>query len=110
MFNVNLLFFQLLEPAVTIRVREADQSLAESIVSIVEAQYKEISGKDLTLKIDSENFLPGITCGGIELLTQRGRIKIANTLESRLDLIAQQLIPDIRGALFGRNPNRKFTD
>lgn len=39
-----------------------------------------------------------------------GRIKISNTLESRLELIAQQLVPEIRTALFGRNPNRKFTD
>lgn len=39
-----------------------------------------------------------------------GRIKINNTLESRLELIAQQLVPEIRSALFGSNPNRKFTD
>lgn len=36
--------------------------------------------------------------------------QISNTLESRLELIAQQLLPEIRTALFGRNPNRKFTD
>lgn len=36
--------------------------------------------------------------------------QISNTLESRLELIAQQLIPEIRNALFGRNINRKFTD
>lgn len=39
-----------------------------------------------------------------------GRIKISNTLETRLELIAQQLIPEIRTALFGINSNRKFND
>lgn len=37
-------------------------------------------------------------------------LQVSNTLESRLELIAQQLIPEIRNALFGRNLNRKFTD
>lgn len=73
-------------------------------------EYKNISGKDVFVKIDSETFLPAETCGGIELLAQRGKIKISNTLESRLELIASQLVPEIRIALFGRNPNRKFND
>lgn len=37
-------------------------------------------------------------------------LQVPNTLESRLDLISQQLVPEIRNALFGRNVNRKFTD
>uniref|UniRef100_A0A1B6DX01 V-type proton ATPase subunit E n=1 Tax=Clastoptera arizonana TaxID=38151 RepID=A0A1B6DX01_9HEMI len=101
---------QLLEANVTIRAREVDLPIIEGLISSIEAQYKEMSGKDLTLKVDPENFLPNDTCGGIDLVTQRGRIKITNTLECRLDLIAHQLVPEIRGALFGRNPNRKFTD
>lgn len=36
--------------------------------------------------------------------------QVPNTLESRLELISQQLVPEIRNALFGRNVNRKFTD
>jgi V-type H+-transporting ATPase subunit E len=43
-------------------------------------------------------------------VAQKGRIKIANTLEARLDMIAQQMIPEIRTALFGKNVNRRFTD
>lgn len=38
------------------------------------------------------------------------RLQVPNTLESRLDLIAEQLVPEIRTALFGPNENRKFTD
>lgn len=82
----------------------------QGLIGSVQADYKQMSGKDVNLKIDSENFLPTETSGGIELTAQRGKIKITNTLESRLDLIAAQLIPEIRMALFGRNPNRKFDD
>ncbi|CAG9112908.1 V-type proton ATPase subunit E [Plutella xylostella] len=102
--------FQLVEPTVTLRVREADKPLIDSLLERAQAQYKEKIKKDVTLKVDTEHYLPVGTCGGIELVAARGRIKIINTLESRMELIAQQLLPEIRTALFGRNPNRKFTD
>ncbi|XP_041983192.1 V-type proton ATPase subunit E [Aricia agestis] len=102
--------FQLMEPNVTLRVRQADKALVESLLSQAQNDYKAKIKKDVQLKIDTENFLSPDTCGGIELVAARGRIKINNTLESRLELIAQQLLPEIRTALFGRNPNRKFTD
>lgn len=102
--------FQLLEPNVLIRVREVDRSPVEGILTNIASEYKESTGKDILLKVDTESFLPADTTGGIELQAQRGRIKIGNTMEARLDLISQQLVPEIRGALFGRNPNRKFSD
>lgn len=104
------MFIQLMEPAVTLKVRQQDEAIVNEILSDCVAQYKEKIGKDVQLKIDKENYLPPNTCGGIELQAQKDRIKISNTLESRLDLIAQQLLPEIRCALFGRNPNRKFAD
>lgn len=102
--------FQLVEPAVTVRVRQADKGLVEGLLSRAQTSYKEKITKDLQLKVDTEGFLPAETCGGVDLIAAKGRIKISNTLESRLELIAQQLLPEIRTALFGRNPNRKFTD
>lgn len=94
----------------TIRVREIDQSIVEGVLQGVAKDYKDTTGKDVTVKVDTESFLPPDTTGGVELQAQKGRIKITNTLEARLDLISQQLVPEIRGALFGRNPNRKFAD
>jgi len=101
---------QLLEANVLVRVREADQSIVDGILDVAAAKYKDITGKEVTLKVDTESFLPADMTGGVELQAQKGRIKISNTLEARLDLIAQQLVPEVRGALFGRNPNRKFAD
>ncbi|XP_012272198.1 V-type proton ATPase subunit E [Orussus abietinus] len=102
--------YQLLESHVLIRVRQADVGLTESILESIQQTYNEISKKEVLIKIDQDNFLSADSCGGIELLAAKGRIKINNTLESRLELIAQQLVPEVRTALFGRNPNRKFTD
>lgn len=101
---------QLLEPNVLIRAREADVSIVNGVLANVADQYQTIAGKEINLKVDTDHFLPVDTTGGIELLAQRGKIKISNTLEARLELIAQQIIPDIRVAIFGRNPNRKFDD
>ncbi|KAF7408034.1 hypothetical protein HZH68_002666 [Vespula germanica] len=102
--------YQLTEGHVFIRVRQVDLPIVESLLDSIQQEYKQATKKDALLKIDQETFLPAESCGGVELLTSKGRIKINNTLESRLELIAQQLIPEIRSALFGSNPNRKFTD
>lgn len=100
----------MLEKNVTLCVRESDLSEVESLLDEVAADYKATSQKDVILKLDTDNFLAPQTCGGIELLAQKNKIKICNTLESRLELIAQQLIPAVRTALFGSNPNRKFAE
>ncbi|XP_050506985.1 V-type proton ATPase subunit E isoform X2 [Diabrotica virgifera virgifera] len=102
--------YQLFEKDITIRVRPQDRELVKSIMPNVSQKYKDITGKDVNLKIDDESHLSQETTGGIELLALRNKIKINNTLEARLELISQQLIPQIRNALFGRNVNRKFTD
>ncbi|XP_035719809.1 V-type proton ATPase subunit E-like [Vespa mandarinia] len=102
--------YQLTESHVFIRIRQVDFPIVESLLDSIQQEYKQATKKDALLKIDQETFLPAESCGGVELLTSKGRIKINNTLESRLELIAQQLVPEIRSALFGSNPNRKFTD
>lgn len=99
-----------METHVLIRVREEDHLLVEGLLPAITNEYKDRIKRDTSLKIDTDTFLPKETCGGVELIAQRGRIKIVNTLESRLELIAQQLLPDIRSAIFGTNVNRRFTD
>lgn len=102
--------FRLTESHVIVRVRQVDLPLVESLIDAVQNGYKEVTMKDVTVKIDQDNFLAADCCGGIDLYAGKGRIKVSNTLETRLELIAQQLVPEIRGSLFGSNPNRKFTD
>jgi len=101
---------QLLELNVLLRCRQVDLPLVESVMGSAVAAYKEKTGRDCNLKVDQESFLSPNVGGGIDLLAQRGKIKISNTLDARLDMIAQQMIPEIRTSLFGRNINRKFAD
>lgn len=102
--------FQMIEPNVVIRCRQKDLALVEAVVPQAVAEFKNVVKKDCSVKIDQEHFLPSDICGGVEILAQKGKIKIVNTLESRLDLVGQQMLPEIREILFGKNPNRRFND
>ncbi|XP_042351801.1 V-type proton ATPase subunit E 1a [Plectropomus leopardus] len=102
--------FQLLEPKVTIRCRQQDVEMVQAAVNNTIPIYKEAVKSNIVVKIDQERFLPSDICGGIDVYNENGKIKVSNTLENRLELMAQQMMPEIRVNLFGANPNRKFTD
>lgn len=99
-----------MENNVTLRVREIDVSIVKDLLKEVADDYKATSNKNVILKLDIDHFLAPQTCGGIELLAQKNKIQICNTLEARLELIAHQLVPEVRTALYGPNPNRKFAE
>ncbi|XP_066250364.1 V-type proton ATPase subunit E [Euwallacea similis] len=102
--------FQLFETNVSVRVRPQDRELVKSVLPTVITKYNDETSRNVALAINEEVQLSQESTGGIELYTHQNRIKISNTLEARLELISQQLIPQIRTALFGRNLNRKFSD
>lgn len=102
--------YQMMEANVLVRGRQTDAQIIQNVLPSSVEQYKRETGKDVVVTLDTENFLPADSTGGIELTALQGRIKVVNTLESRLEMIAQQLVPAIRTALFGANTNRKFTD
>ncbi|KAI5094200.1 V-type proton ATPase subunit E 1 [Silurus meridionalis] len=103
-------FYQLLEPKVMLRCRKQDLALVQAAIQKNIPIYKATVKNNLEVRIDQDNFLPPNISGGIELYNADGKIKVSNTLESRLDLMAQQMMPEIRVALFGVNQNRKFMD
>ena len=37
-------------------------------------------------------------------------LQVDNTLEARLAMVSQQILPSMRSKLFGANPSRKFFD
>ncbi|CRL01595.1 CLUMA_CG014353, isoform A [Clunio marinus] len=102
--------FQIMEANITIRGRQQDAQLIQNVLPGAVEQYKRETGKDVVVTLDTDNFLSAESTGGIEIFALQGRIRVVNTLESRLELIAQQLVPEIRKALFGGNASRKFTD
>ncbi|XP_078272861.1 V-type proton ATPase subunit E 1-like [Rhinoraja longicauda] len=103
-------FYQLLELIVIIRCRKQDITLVKTSISKNVPIYKKNINKDIDIHIDQETFLSEDIAGGIEMYNSSGKIKVSNTLESRLELIAQQMMPEIRVALFGANQNRRFLD
>ncbi|MEQ2197943.1 hypothetical protein XENOCAPTIV_005441 [Xenoophorus captivus] len=103
-------FYQLLEPKVTIRCRQQDVEMVQAAVNKNMLIYKEAVKSNLTVRIDQDRFLQSNIYGGVEVYNDNGKIKVSNTLESRLELVAQQMMPEIRETLFGANPNRRFLD
>ncbi|KFO96605.1 V-type proton ATPase subunit E 1 [Calypte anna] len=102
--------YQLLEPKIVVRCRKQDLSMVKTAVQKSIPNYKNAIKRDVDVQIDKDNFLPEDIAGGVEIYNSDGKIKVSNTLESRLDLVAQQMMPEIRVALFGANANRKFLD
>ncbi|XP_075875297.1 V-type proton ATPase subunit E 1a [Nelusetta ayraudi] len=103
-------FYQLLEAKVTVRCRQQDLELVQAAVNESIKTYKESVKSNIVVRIDQERFLPADICGGVEIYNDNGKIKVSNTLESRMELIAQQMMPEVRVSLFGANPNRRFMD
>jgi len=66
------MFVQLTETNIILRVRQVDIPLVESLLDSIQQQYKQKTKKDVTFKIDSENFLSNESCGGVELLASKG--------------------------------------
>jgi len=100
--------FQLLEPVAVIRCRRDDLDLIKEVRDDALKTYREKTKNECDLQIDTTNWLSADCAGGVELSAKQGRIRVSNTLESRLELLARQMLPEIRTTLFGANPVRKF--
>jgi V-type H+-transporting ATPase subunit E len=112
-------FMSTMEPKVTVRCREADvgvvQGQLEAAVKQFQALMKEATGflVPVTPTLDSKTFLPPAPsperrgescCGGVLLYARGGKIKCSNTLDSRMEIAYHDLMPTIRGLLFGVRP------
>jgi len=103
-------FFNLLENAVVIKCRQQDVDLVNSLVNECMSMYKDKTGRDIKVMLDDRDFLGPETSGGIVVQSANGKIKMRSTLETRLENVARENLPQIRNSLFGANPNREFMD
>ncbi|KAH9525272.1 hypothetical protein Btru_000906 [Bulinus truncatus] len=103
---------QLLEPKVTVQVKQQDLELMKKIVPDVQEQYKKITQnkKEVKITVDEHNFLSSDLIGGVVLSAHGDKIRINNSLDERLKLVSSKMQPELRETLFGPNPNRKFRD
>ncbi|KAI9187925.1 V-ATPase V1 sector subunit E [Blastocladiella emersonii ATCC 22665] len=102
-------FLELLEAEVTIQCVDRDVDAIKSVLDAAKKRYEEIAGLKVNATID-QTFLPKSAIGGVIVTAQAGRIKVLNSLESRLEIASEQLLPDIRITLYGMPPNRRFFD
>jgi V-type H+-transporting ATPase subunit E len=100
-------FLYILEPAVTIYSRKSDVDLVKRAAENAAKAYKDISGRDITFDVEG-SISDEASQGGLKLISGTGRISLDNTMEERLRLLEDQMLPEIREKLFGKNPNRKF--
>ncbi|GAU97669.1 hypothetical protein RvY_08925-2 [Ramazzottius varieornatus] len=102
--------YNLLEPVVILKARKQDLGLVQNLAQECAALYQQHSGKDCKIVVDTQDFLGAETSGGIVMQNGTGKIRMRSTLETRLENIARENLPQVRAALFGTNPNRKFND
>ncbi|KAF8234506.1 ATPase, V1/A1 complex, subunit E [Tricholoma matsutake] len=99
-------FLQILEPSVTVHSRKRDVDVAKRAAESAARTYKDISGKDI--EFDVQGTLDDDGAGGVKLASGSRRITLNNTLDERLRLLEERMLPEIRKDLFGPNENRKF--
>jgi len=99
-------FLQLLEPEVTIHARDTDIDAAKQAAEGAANEYRKISGREI--KYDVVSSLSNDLAGGVKLVNGNNRITLDNTLDERLRLLEDRMLPEIRHDLFGANENRKF--
>lgn len=96
------------ETKVVLRVRQEDKGEVQAVLGAAAKEYQSRSGKAVELVIDSI-YLPagpskggfGLTCaGGILLSAQDEKIVCDNTLDQRLGLAFESLLPQIRQTVF----------
>lgn len=95
--------------SVVLQVRQADLSLAKAALDQALEQFKVATGSALkSAKIDEAHFLDESVLGGIVATAMNGRIRLENTLATRLTLATEALLPVVRSELFGASEIRKF--
>ncbi|RIB29544.1 putative vacuolar ATP synthase subunit E [Gigaspora rosea] len=101
--------YQLMDENVTVIAKKSELNLAQDAIKIAAKTYTDTTRSPVHVEIDKEN-LPEESAGGVILSSHFGRIKINNTLEERLSLAQEEMLPELRVLLFGHSPNRKFFD
>ncbi len=94
---------------ITIQVRKQDESIAQKALKNAAESFERATKLKLSsFNVDSQNWLPDSVLGGIVASANGGRIVLSNTLESRLDLAVEALLPVMRTQLFGPSESRHF--
>jgi len=99
--------YTIMEKDIKVVCRPKDGDKAKKAVQQASSTFSEKSGlKDVKVEVIED--LSDESNGGVSLVGYNNRITVENTLDERLRLLEETMLPAIRTALFGANPNRKF--
>ncbi|KAF5354312.1 hypothetical protein D9756_007203 [Leucocoprinus leucothites] len=99
-------FLQVMEPKVLIHTRTQDAEVAKQAAEAASQTYNDLTGLSVEFEIVPDLGEDG--AGGVKLVNASHRITVDNTLDERLRLLEDRMLPEIRRDLFGANENRKF--
>ena len=100
---------ELMDSNVEVECKRSESQLIASIVETAKHEYEEKTGLKVDVSISSRH-LDESCSGGLVATSFNGKIRCDNTLETRLRLLSEKMLPAIRVALFGHSQNRKFFD
>ncbi|GAA5984429.1 hypothetical protein JCM10908_003343 [Rhodotorula pacifica] len=98
--------YTLMEKDITVSGRPKDQTLLKKAVEQAASEFKEKAGFEVQIEVDDK--LGDKSNGGVLLRGYGSRITVNNTLDERLRLLQERMLPEIRESLFGKNENRRF--
>jgi V-type H+-transporting ATPase subunit E len=101
-----------------VNCRKQDEQLVEAVLPAAVQEYTAKTGRTVKVAIDRTLYLPpskgqvaaglDFCSGGVVLASHGGRIVCDNTLDTRLNIAYQDLLPLTRGKMFGFSKSRKF--
>lgn len=101
----------LMENRVTIQCRRKDLALLRQVMQISADKFHQTTSNTVEWKFVPESeLLDDNTSGGLIMYGKNGKIQCNNTLEKRLELLFESMLPSIRISILGASPNRKFFD
>uniref|UniRef100_A0A1B6MVD1 Uncharacterized protein n=1 Tax=Graphocephala atropunctata TaxID=36148 RepID=A0A1B6MVD1_9HEMI len=102
--------FKIMEPNVVVEVRQHDVVVSKKVIKQAQDYFQEKTGMTANVFLSENHFLPEKGSGGVVLYTKSKTISLDNTLDTRLSLVRNIVLPSVRKALFGENPNRRHAD
>ncbi|RCK62599.1 V-type proton ATPase subunit E [Candida viswanathii] len=100
----------LLEPKVSIKVREQDVAIAKEAITDAAKNFEDKTKFKVEVTVDDKDYLSKDIAGGVVVVNGTGKIEVDNTLEERLKILSEEALPAIRLELFGPSATRKFFD
>jgi len=96
--------YSLMETEVVVKSRKQDADAVKKAADEAASEFKDAIGHEVKFSVESE--LSDDLAGGVIVTASRGKLVVNNTLDERLRLTEDRMLPEIREQLFGQNPNR----